>query len=157
MSLLEQINEYPYAGAMLLVGMLLVHQIIAKWRGTQNVSKFESESNRLAKQTSETVNKCAEKANVLMEAIERHLAKNDLGHVSAQLHDAVQMLEKMADHQGRCVASLDRVSSLCRSIADDIQKTDSRIVHAQIGSKITSVQAIVDDIKRIVISFKEGK
>lgn len=151
MTLLEATNEYPIAALIILAMLLVIQQIVAKWKGASNASRDERESLRLAKQTSETVNSCKTETKEVLAAIKGHLAKNDLGHVSTQLDDAVQLLAKVGDHQSKCLFTLDRVSGLVRSIADDLQKTDSRIVHEQIQSKVHSVEELIKDVKRIVL------
>ena len=89
-----------------------------------------------------------------MVAIKEHLAKNDLGHVSSRLEEAVRMLEKMGDHQSACLAALDRVSNLVRSIADDMQQTNSELAHEKIQGKLHRLDDLVRDVKRIVLSDK---
>ncbi len=151
MSLLEAVNEYPLAGLIVLAALLLVQQILAKWKGGSDASRNERESLKLAKQISETVNSYKAETQLALSSIKEHMVKNDIGHVSARLDDAVRMLATMADHQGECLGTLDRVSGLVRSIADDLQKTDSRIVHEQIQGKVLSVEALIKDVKRIVL------
>jgi len=141
-------------GAIVLVALLIVQQYFNRKKGITNATEYEQESARITKQTSETVNRCSSETKAAMGAIARHLEKNDLGHVSARLEETVRMLAKMGEHQNACLNTLDRVSSLVRSIADDLQKTDSRIVHEQIQSKVHNLEDLIKDVKRIVLDTK---
>lgn len=162
LSFLEMLNQNPMAGALLLAILLVVQQIIRAWKGGSDASRIEQEAIKLLRQTSETVNKCSERTGKVMDAtkdviitIEKYLATNDFGRLSARLNDAVQMLEAMASHKDIHHSALERVSDLCHDIATDLQRTDSRVVHADILHKIEAIETIANDNKRILISVSE--
>jgi hypothetical protein len=138
-------------GAIALVLALMVQQFFSRRKG-KNDNKLEQETNKLVKQSNETVNRCSAETRIVLDAIDKNMAKNDVGHLSTRLNDTVQLLATMVDHQSECIGTLNRVSSVVRSIADDLQKTDSRIVHQDIQNKINMVESLVEDVKRIVIT-----
>lgn len=153
MSILEAINENPLAGSMVLVALLIINQIVKAWRGKDDTSKLEQENNKLAKQTSETVNSCAARTHEVMEVIEEFVSQNDLGYLSNRLDHAVSLLEKMGQGQGVSAASLDRITGLCNSIIRNLERADSRVVHATLLNNIEIVKGLVEDVKRIAIQI----
>lgn len=160
LSILEMLNDYPMAGALMLGMLLVIKQIISSWKGGGNVTRIEKETNKFARQTSETVNRCSERTGEVMDAtgdvirsIEKHLAQNDFGHLRTELNGAVQMLEKMANHKDIHHSELERLGSVCRDIAADIKRTDSRVVHADILHHVQQLESVAEDIKRIVIGI----
>lgn len=157
LSILEMLNNHPLAGAMLLGLLLVVLQIIKAWRGEQNVSRIEAETNKLSKQTSETVNTCAARTHALMEVMEKFMAENDVGHLHSRLNDSVSLLEKIHGHSSSVQAALVRVDNICRDILSTIERTDSRVVHGQIVSKMEHMQSVIDDVKHICIDIAGKK
>jgi ABC-type transporter Mla subunit MlaD len=163
-SIIALIDQHPIAGSIFLVLAVIVQQYLKNRHGENDVSKIESETNKLARQTSEVVNRCSEKtakvmdSNIaLLDAIDKHLEANDVRQIRADVKQAVQMLAKMDGRESASFATLDRVSTLLRSVADDLQKTDARIVHEHIIAEINSVQKTVEDIKRIAITIASSK
>lgn len=153
--MLETLNSNPLAGVIVVVILLLVKEIVKVWRGKVDESQSERESLSLAKQTSETVNNCARSSRNLIEKLEESLRKNDLGHLSAQLEHALQMLGKMDASSSLHSVSLARITSLCDSVADDIRRGDHRVVHSKIISQIEELQRVVNDTKQITIAVAE--
>jgi archaellum component FlaC len=149
LSFLEMLNDHPLAGALMLTMLLVIGQIVKAWKGQAHVSRLEQENNRLAKQTSETVNTCAARTHDLMGRMEKFMDANDLGRVHSQLAHSLLVLEKVSSNTAHCKESLDRVDSLCSDIASDIKRTDSRVVHASIVSQLGVLEKLVEDIKRI--------
>jgi hypothetical protein len=163
-SIIALIDQHPIAGSIFLVLAVIVQQYLKNRHGENDVSKIESETNKLARQTSEVVNRCSEKtakvmdSNIaLLDAIDKHLEANDVRQIRADVKQAVQMLAKMDGRESASFATLDRVSTLLRSVADDLQKTDARIVHEHIIAELNSVQKTVEDIKRIAITIASSK
>ena len=154
-SILQAINEHPLAGAMVLVALLFIQQIVRAWRGNTDVNRIERENLKFAKQTNETVNTCATRSYALMELMDRFMEQNDIGHLSDQLTKTLKMLEKVAGSQGVSKHELDRVVDLCNSISGDLQRTDSRVVHSQIMSKVEQVKVQMEDIKRLSVHIAE--
>jgi len=154
-SILQAINEHPLAGAMVLVSLLFIQQIVRAWRGSSDVSRIERENLKFAKQTNETVNTCAARSHSLMELMDRFMEQNDIGHLSDQLTETIQVLEKVAGSQGVSKHELDRVVDLCNSISSDLQRTDSRVVHSQIMSKVEQTKIQVEDVKRLAVHIAE--
>lgn len=150
LQILDMLNEHPLAGAILLALLLVALQIVRAWRGEQNVNRIESETNKLAKQTSETVNTCAARTHALMEVMEKFMAENDIGHLYSRLNDSISVLEKVYANTGNAQAALVRVDNLCRDILSTLDRADSRVVHGQIVSKIEHMQSVIDDIKHIL-------
>ena len=142
--------EKDIIGAIVLVALLIVQQYFNRKKGIKNATVYEQESAKLVRQTSEVVNRCAAENKIILVALNRHLEKNDLGHLSTELNNAIRMLEAMVERQNIGIVTLDRISSLVHSISDDIQKTDSRIVHERISNNLHTVEMLVEDIKRIV-------
>jgi archaellum component FlaC len=149
LSILELLNDHPLAGALMLGMLLVIGQIVKAWKGQSYVSRIEQENNRLAKQTSETVNTCAARTHELMERMEKFMDANDLGRVHSQLAHSIQVLENVSNNTTHCKKSLDRVDGLCSDISSDIKRTDSRVVHASIVSQLSVLERLVEDIKRI--------
>ncbi len=155
MTLLESINANPLPGAMVLVALLIIQQIVAKWKGGNNADRINVESNRLAQQTSETVNSCATKTTEIMVRIDEYIQSNHVGQLSTRLEHAVQVLEAMANSQNVHETSLDRIIDLCDSINNDLQRTDSRLVHETMLHEINTVKAIAQDVKQLSVHIAE--
>ena len=151
LSFLEMLNDHPLAGALMLAMLLVIMQIIKAWKGTSSVSRIEQENNKLAKQTSETVNHCATRTHALMEVMEEFIQENDVRHLHSELTAAIHLLEKVHEHTGGCQAKLGRVDSVCRDLAANIERTDSRVVHAQIVNKVDTLEKLLEDVKRITL------
>ena len=155
LAFLEMLNDHPLAGALMLAMLLVIMQIIKAWKGTNNVTRLEQENNKLARQTSETVNHCATRTHALMEVMEEFVQENDVRHLRSRVSDAIRLLDKMGHDQELHDNSLERVAELCRDIVSTLERTDSRVVHAQITNQIDSLEKTVEDIKRIVITMAE--
>lgn len=152
-TLLEQLNQHPLAGALLIALLLSVGQIIRLWKGKNDATLIEHENNRLAKQTSETVNKCAAHTQAVMDSIDRLLEAGDFGSIRADLERTVSVLEAMVKSADLHDAALVRVDNLCRDILGTLERNDSRVVHSDIIAKIQHMQSVIDDIKRISIDI----
>jgi len=155
LGLLDAINEHPMAMTMVLILGLIVHQIIKSWRGKTDATVTEHESLKLAKQTSQTVNKCASENHDFRKMVEKHLHENDVRQISAQLQHAVQLLEKMDADKSLLKMSLDGVARVSSSIADDIRRGDHRVVHTGMINQIDDVKRISEDIKRLAVHIAE--
>jgi hypothetical protein len=160
MSFLEMLNNHPVAGAMFIALLLIVQKIVATWRGNSVSTQLERETNKLARQTSETVNRCSERTGELMAAtkdviiaIEKHLAENNVRHLHSRLDAALHMLEEMANNKDLHRVQLERLGDLCGNIVSDLKLTDSRVVHSDILHRIEQVESTCKDIKRISIEI----
>jgi hypothetical protein len=156
LTVLEMLNQHPIAGALLLALLMSIAQIVRAWKGDKSVNRIESETNKLAKQTSETVNTCASRTHALIEVMEEFMAQNDVRRVHSRLDDSISLLEKVHDRESAAQATLVRVDNICRDILSSLERTDSRVVHGQIVAKIEHLQSVVDDIKRIEIDASKG-
>lgn len=151
MSLLAAIEAHPMAGMLVAVILLLVNSIIAKWRGSTNATTTERESLKLAKQTSETVNHCSTRSHKVMDKFEEHMDANDIGHLSTEISNAIQMLEKMDARESILELSLAGVTRICDSIADDLRRGDHRIVHTGIINQLGDTLHEIEEVKRIIL------
>lgn len=132
-----------------------MHQILKTWRGKTDATITERESLKFNKQTSETVNKCSARSHEVMDTFDRYIEANDLGHLSAKLDHAVQLLEKMDARQSVHAVSLDRLDGVCDSILDDIRRGDHRVVHTGMISQIREVLQATNDTKQLAIHIAE--
>lgn len=157
MDVLQAINTYPLAGAVVIVIMLIAQQLLKLWLGKGDVTRIEQENNKLAKQTSETVNHCAARSHAVMEKLEEFLHESDLRHIPDRLDKTLLVLEKVVEHQGSYKTLLDRVLSLSSAIDADIKRTDSRVVHQEILNYLEREKDVLADIKRIVQQLNNGR
>lgn len=153
LSFLHMLNEYPLAGVMMIVMLLLVQQTVRVWRGQSDVTRIESENNKLAKQTSETVNQCSARTKEVMERLEEFIQANDVGHLSAKFDRSLQMLASLAHNQDSYQRTLDRVAELCHDIDRDLRGADDQLAHANILSKVDALEKLLEDVKRISIAI----
>lgn len=155
MTILQAINEHPMAATMVIVALLLINQIIGKWRGKTNASTTEHELLKLAKQISRTVNECSARSNTIMDMVERDNTANDIRHISTKLTHAVQLLEKVDASQSVSKMSLAGIGRISDSIADDLRRGDHRVVHTGIINQIGDVKRIVEDTKQLAVHIAE--
>ena len=154
--LIELLDKHPVTGAIALMCLLIVQQVLKAKKGNDHVSRLERENNALAKQTSETVNKCSQKTEAIIGAIAKHLAENDVGQLFNDIAKALTLLDEMDGRQEVHQRELDRISSLCRYIADDLQKADIRVNHEKLHNKVASVETLAKDVKGICLSIEKG-
>lgn len=140
---------------MVIVALLLINQIIGKWRGKTNASTTEHELLKLAKQISQTVNECSTRSHTIMDMVERNDKANDLRQLSAELTHAVQLLEKVDADTSVSKMSLAGISRISDSIADDLRRGDHRVVHTGIINQIDDVKRIAEDTKQLTIHIAE--
>lgn len=140
--------------AIILVLLIIFRDFFKNRNGKNNATKLELENNKLTRQTSEAVTRCADKTNGVIASnievlgeIKRLLEKNEFGHLHDRQLKTLQMLEKMGEHQNICLSTLDRMGGLIRSIADDIQQTNSSVVHERIEGKLHSMEEMLRDVK----------
>lgn len=155
MTILGAINEHPMAATMVIVALLLVKQIIGAWRGKTNASTTEHELLKLAKQISQTVNECSTRSHAIMDMVDRNDKSNDVGLIHASLKKTVQLLEKVDASQSLSKMSLDGISRVSDSIADDLRRGDHRVVHTGIINQIGDVKRIVEDTKQLTVHIAE--
>jgi len=153
--LLESIERHPMSTLMVIAVLFLVREIFKIWRGKTDATTTEHESLKFARQTSETVNKCSSRSHDVMDMVERHYKKNDIGHIFTQLENTIQLLEKMDAVQSVHEVSLDRLDGVCHSIMDDLRRGDHRVVHSGIVNQIDKVRQTTDDIKQLSIHIAE--
>lgn len=140
--------------AIVLVALLIVQQYLNRKKGLNNATRLENETNQLARQTSATVNKCSQRVSDSIEAnehvvavIKEFLAKNDFGHLHDRQSEALQMLVKMGENQSLCMRALDGIANITRSIADDIQQTNSELAHEKIEGRLETMKIMITDVK----------
>ena len=155
MTLLESINAHPMAGAMVLMVLVLINQIITKYRGKNVTGETNRELLTYVKQTSETVNNCSARSHTVMDSFEKHMESNDIGHIRSQLKHAIQVLDKMDASTGLHTVSLDRIIRVCDSVADDLRRGDHRVVHSGIINQIDEVKNLAVDIKQLSVHIAE--
>ena len=155
MTILGAINEHPMAAIMVIVTLLIINQIIGKWRGKTDATTTERESLTLAQQTSATVNKCAAENSIFRKTIEKHLAPNDLGHISAKLNNEIKRSEKVDADTSISKVSLAGLNRVSDSIADDLRRGDHRVVHTGIINQIDDVKRIAEDTKQLAVHIAE--
>lgn len=139
-SFLHLLNQYPLAGAMLIAMLLIIQQIVRVWKGKNDVTRIESETNKLARQTSETVNLCSSRTQEVMDRLDEFIQTNDIGHVSTEVKHAVSLLVALAKDQELHKRTLDRIDELCHDIDRDIRGSSSRVEHTQILGKLDALE-----------------
>lgn len=160
MELLVAVNENPMAAALVITALLLVQSIVKAWKGKNSDENLERESNKLAKQTSETVNRCAartseimDQTTQLMDTVRKYMETNDIGHVRTQLDISLPMLEKMVENQNLALGSLARIVSISSGLHDDFKVSDIRVTQEQVKSELVQLKSLANDIKQKVNSM----
>lgn len=153
LALLEMLNQYPVAGALLLGILVVSLQIYKIYKGKADATRVETETNKFVRQTNETVNQCAARTQATVDAVDRLLEEGNFRSLHAKYNETVSMLEKMGDIEKRLEDNVARIDRMVNDITITLDRNDSRVVHSNIINKVEHMQSVIDDVKRIVVDI----